>query len=93
MQEIKALEWNGGYDRNGSHDAGEYRDYEGTVGEMVNETYLYPIIDYITQAMQQAREQALEEAAALANHWWPDEATGTADQLVDEILALKNKGA
>lgn len=52
INEIKDLEWSGGYDRNGSHDAGEYRDYTGKVGDVVHDTYLYPIAEYLQQALK-----------------------------------------
>jgi hypothetical protein len=38
-------------------------------------------------------EAALDEAARLAEFWWPEEATAPADELVAKIRALKNSGA
>lgn len=54
------------------------------------------LVEVIRQAMQQAREQALEEAAAYMDDKYPFGFNGEDEynnNYGDEIRALKNKGA
>lgn len=52
VQELLALRWEEGYDRNGSHDAGHYVAYESGLCPAISLDGIYALADYVISKLQ-----------------------------------------